>query len=154
MSQFVSFALLMSIALFALALATQLLAWGWESTALQVLKLKTTSNLLTKQRARVHAWGWKNITCILKASFVASLLVATIAYGMGVGAVPYTQVGPTLNDNCFSSELLSTVQFSFPIPGGGVVHPRASYSWILPRPASQVKLDAKLLHISTRSVSI
>ena len=55
---------------------------------------------------------------------------------------------------CFSSELLSMLRINFPIPGGGVVHPRASYSWILPRPASQVKLDAKLLHISTRSVSI
>merc|ERR1712032_1345607 len=61
-TQFVSFALLMSTSLFALATATHLLSWGWDSTA-------------------------------LKASFVTSLLVATTAYGMGVGAVPYTQVG-------------------------------------------------------------
>ena len=76
--------------------------------------------------------------------------MATIAYGMGVGAVPYTQVGPALSDSS-SSELSLMLRINFPILGGGVVHPRASYSWILPRPASQVKLDAKL---STRSVSI
>ena len=38
-TQFVSFALLMSTSLFALATATHLLSWGWDSAALQVFKL-------------------------------------------------------------------------------------------------------------------
>ena len=37
-TQFVSFALVMSISLFGLAAATQMLAWGWESSALQVFR--------------------------------------------------------------------------------------------------------------------
>ena len=68
-----------------------------------------TTSLSTRWR-REKTLAAQYVMWIFKASFVTSLLVATTAYGMGVGAVPYTQVfitwffrtiGPLSSDNCW-----------------------------------------------------
>ena len=76
-TQFVSFTAIVSISMVCLAVMLLLLDQGTEHpVAVQVTFYPNPFFLL-----------------IQKVGLVASLMVATIAYGMGVGAVPYTMVG-------------------------------------------------------------
>ena len=59
-----------------------------------------------------------------KVGLVASLMVTTIAYGMGVGAVPYTMVGEvfTPEHRTLGSCLAQVVRWVYPTSAGSLVH--------------------------------
>ena len=99
-TQFVSFTAIVSISMVCLAVMLLLLDQGTEHpVAVQVTFYPNSYFLLQK------------------VGLVASLMVATIAYGMGVGAVPYTMVGEvfTPEHRTLGSCLAQVVRWVFPI---------------------------------------
>ena len=74
-TQFVSFTSIMSVSMVCLAVMLLLLARGTSYPVAVQVTLPLQNQI------------------VAQAGLIASLMVTTIAYGMGVGAVPYTMVG-------------------------------------------------------------
>ena len=103
-TQFVSFTSIMSVSMTCLAVMLLFLARG-------------TQYPVAVQVTFYHHSHFPHNCEIHKVGLVASLMVTTIAYGMGVGAVPYTMVGElfTPEHRTLGSCLAQVVRWVFPI---------------------------------------
>ena len=103
-TQFVSFTSIMSVSMTCLAVMLLFLARG-------------TQYPVAVQVTFYHHSHFPHNCEIHKVGLVASLMVTTIAYGMGVGAVPYTMVGElfTPEHRTLGSCLAQVVRWGFPV---------------------------------------